>query len=316
MPPITRSELDAIKSRIIDLKQYDELSPEEKKEYVPYNPGLSDAALEKLIGAVNANMMLPIMMQPVMEILSRLPDPNPVQMLANLMKPINEIVKTLDAIKSIQDVPVVGQLAKPVVDLVNSLLEIFGGIVALFLLVGRGVPVFADNLVDSWNIVKSWYKSDPPKTESILTAYANVDWETLMVENPFVAELVKVLRPQIIQPLDTIVQTINTVGAAIEALQASGATYDMQVKNWSKILDFLGVNTDALHIPTEEESARKYAPVTNVVKQWNETLENTLTGKFITIKDNKRLQELRLQREAEKKAKEEAEANASTVVVR
>lgn len=310
MPTITKKELDEIKSRIIQQIDYRFLPPSEKNRYIPYNPGTGDEALEKLIGLINSNMMLPILMQPVMEILSKIPDPNPVQMLANLMKPINEVVKTLDSIKSLQDVPVIGELAKPVVDLVNSLLEIFGGIIGLLFLIGRGTPVFFDNLGHSVDIVKKWYNDNPDSSESIMSAYAAVDWDELLLENPFAEELVKVLRPKIIQPLDTIAQTISTVIAAWNVIEASGATYEAQIKNWEKVLKFLGVNTKALKIPTEEESARKYAPVMDVVTEWNAKLENMLSPKYILKEDNERLQQLRLQREAEKKAKEEAAKKA------
>lgn len=309
---MTKKELDALKSRIISPEQYRDLDPEEKEKYIPYNPGVGDAALEQLIRIINSQMMIPILMQPVFEILSRLPNPNPVQTLANIARPINEIVKTLDAIKSIEDVPVVGQLAKPVVDLVNSLLEVFGGIISLFFLIGKGVPLFADNVVDSYEILEKYMKTQNENSESIMTAYAEVDWKELATNNPIMDEFIKVIRPQIIEPLDTITKTIDTLGTAVTALKASGATFKMQVDTWSKLLEFLGVNTDALHIPTDAEVASKLSSPLNVVKSWNESLENLLSTRYITKEDNAKLLKLREEQEAKEKAEEEAKKKAET----
>ena len=307
---MTKKELDALKSRIITADQYRDLDPEEKEKYIPYNPGVGDAALEQLIRIINSQMMIPILMQPVFEIMSRLPNPNPAQTLANIAQPINEIVKTLDAIKSLEDVPVIGQIAKPLVDLVNSLLEVIGGFVSLFFLIGKGVPLFTDNLVDSYHIIEQYMKTNPENSESILTAYAEVDWEELATNNPIMDEFIKIIRPQIIQPLDTITKTIDTIGVAVTALEASGTTYEGQLNTWSKLFKFLGVKTDALHIPTDDEVKQKLSNPLGVMKSWNESLENLCSTRYITKDDNQKLLKLREEQEAKKKAEEEAKKKA------
>ena len=305
-------KLDALKSRIITADQYRDLDPEEKEKYIPYNPGVGDAALEQLIRIINSQMMIPILMQPVFEIMSRLPNPNPAQTLANIAQPINEIVKTLDTIKSLEDVPVVGELAKPVVDLVNSLLEVVGGFISLFFLIGKGLPLFYDNAVDSYHMVEKYMKTQKENSESIMTAYAEVDWKELAANNPIMDEFIKIIRPQIIQPLDTITKTINTIGVAIAALEASGATFKGQMNTWSKLFKFLGVKTDALHIPTDSEVESKLSNPLNVVKTWNESLENFLSTRYITKEDNATLLKLREKQEAKKKAEEDAKKGDKT----
>lgn len=303
---MTKKELDALRSRIITAEQYRDLDPEDKENYIPYNPAIGDAALEQLIRVINSQMMIPILMQPVFEIMSRLPNPNPAQTLANIAQPINEIVKTLDTVKSLEDVPVVGQLAKPVTDLINSLLEVVGGFISLFFLIGKGVPLFIDNLADSYHILENYMKTSTEKSESIMTAYSEVDWTELAANNPVVDEFIKIIRPQIIQPLDTITKTINTIGVAITALEASGATYKGQLNTWSKLFNFLGVKTDALHIPTDSEVVSKLSSPLNVVKTWNEGLENFLSTRYILKEDNEKLTKLRLEQEAKKQAEEDA----------
>ena len=309
---MTKKELDALKSRIITADQYRDLNPEEKEKYIPYNPGVGDAALEQLIRVINSQMMIPILMQPVFEIMSRLPNPNPAQTLANIAQPINEIVKTLDTVKSLEDVPVIGQLAKPLVDLVNSLLEVIGGFVSLFFLIGKGVPLFADNLVDSYHIIEQYMKTNPESSESILTAYAEVDWEELATNNPIMDEFIKIIRPQIIQPLGTITKTIDSIGVAVTALEASGTTYKAQLNTWEKLFKFLGVKTDALHIPTDSEVESKLSNPLNVVKTWNEGLENFLSTRYILKKDDEKLTKLRLEQEAKKQAEEDAKKGDKT----
>lgn len=308
---ISKKELDALKSRIITADQYRDLDPEEKEKYIPYNPGVGDAALEQLIRIINSQMMIPILMQPVFEIMSRLPNPNPAQTLANIAQPINEIVKTLDTIKSLEDVPVVGELAKPVVDLINSLLEVVGGFISLFFLIGKGVPLFADNAVDSYHMIEKYMKTQEENSESIMTAYAEVDWKELAANNPIMDEFIKIIRPQIIQPLDTITKTINTIGVAITALEASGATFKGQMNTWSKLFKFLGVKTDALHIPTDSEVEAKLSNPLGVVKSWNESLENLLSTRYITKEDNATLLKLREEQEAKKKAEEDEKNEAA-----
>lgn len=309
---MSKKELDALKSRIITADQYRDLDPEEKEKYIPYNPGVGDAALEQLIRIINSQMMIPILMQPVFEIMSRLPNPNPAQTLANIAQPINEIVKTLDTIKSLEDVPVVGELAKPVVDLVNSLLEVVGGFISLFFLIGKGLPLFYDNAVDSYHMIEKYMKTQKENSESIMTAYAEVDWKELAANNPIMDEFIKIIRPQIIQPLDTITKTINTIGVAIAALEASGATFKGQMNTWSKLFKFLGVKTDALHIPTDSEVESKLSNPLNVVKTWNESLENFLSTRYILKEDNATLLKLREKQEAKKKAEEDAKKGDKT----
>ena len=308
---ISKKELDALKSRIITADQYRDLDPEEKEKYIPYNPGVGDAALEQLIRIINSQMMIPILMQPVFEIMSRLPNPNPAQTLANIAQPINEIVKTLDTIKSLEDVPVVGELAKPVVDLINSLLEVVGGFISLFFLIGKGVPLFIDNAVDSYHMIENYMKTQEENSESIMTAYAEVDWKELAANNPIMDEFIKIIRPQIIQPLDTITKTIDTIGVAITALEASGATFKGQMNTWSKLFKFLGVKTDALHIPTDSEVEAKLSNPLGVVKSWNESLENLLSTRYITKEDNATLLKLREEQEAKKKAEEDEKNEAA-----
>lgn len=308
---MSKKELDALKSRIITADQYRDLDPEEKEKYIPYNPGVGDAALEQLIRIINSQMMIPILMQPVFEIMSRLPNPNPAQTLANIAQPINEIVKTLDTIKSLEDVPVVGELAKPVVDLINSLLEVVGGFISLFFLIGKGVPLFIDNAVDSYHMIEKYMKTQEENSESIMTAYAEVDWKELAANNPIMDEFIKIIRPQIIQPLDTITKTINTIGVAITALEASGATFKGQMNTWSKLFKFLGVKTDALHIPTDSEVEAKLTNPLGVVKSWNESLENLLSTRYITKEDNATLLKLREEQEAKKKAEEDEKKEAA-----
>lgn len=303
---LSKNELDAIVSRIISPDQYRDLDKEDKELYMPYNPSAGNAALEQLMRVISSNMMLPILMQPVYEILSRLPDPNPIEKLANLMRPLEQMLKTLDAIKSLEDVPVVGQLAKPVVDLINSLLEVFGGFISLFFLIGRGVPLFWDNAKRSKDILKKYMDENEENTESIMTAYSEVDWKDLAANNPVMYQFIKTIRPQIIEPLDTITKTVDTLITTIEAIEESGATYDDQLKNWERIFKFLGIKTDSLKIPTDEEVASKLSNPLNVVKSWNETLENICGSRYILKSDNEKLMKIRLEQEAKKKAEEEA----------
>lgn len=310
--PMTKKELDALRSRIITAEQYRDLDPDDKEKYIPYNPAIGDAALEQLIRAINSQMMIPILMQPVFEILSRLPNPNPAQTLANIAQPINEIVKTLDTVKSLEDVPVVGQLAKPVTDLINSLLEIVGGFISLFFLIGKGVPLFADNLVDSYRILETYMKTNTKNSESIITAYSEVDWAELASNNPVVDEFIKIVRPQIIQPLDTITKTIDSIGVAITALEESGSTYKSQLNTWEKMFKFLGVKTDALHIPTDSEVESKLSNPLNVVKTWNEGLENFLSTRYILKEDDAKLTKLRLEQEAKKQDEKDAKKGDKT----
>lgn len=305
-------EMEAIINRIITPEQYRDLDPDDKELYIPYNPGPLDAGMEQLIKIINSNMMLPIIMQPVYELISKLPDPNPAQILANLLKPIDAIISTLTEIEKLQDVPVVGQLAKPVVDLINELLEVFGGMISLFFLISRGVPIFMDNIEKSGKMLKDYMKRKDEKTESVMTAYKNIDWEELAKKSPLVKEFIKTIRPQILEPLESITDTAAAIIAIVSIIENMNFSYDGQVKKWEKILKFCGIKTEYLKIPTEEETNRKLgnSPL-KVVKDWNEMLENTLSPRYILKTDNARLRQIRQQQEQEEqeaKRKKEEEA--------
>ena len=309
---VSSKEMEAIIGRIISPEQYRDLDPEAKDLYIPYNPGPLDAGMEQLIKLINSNMMIPIIMQPVYELLGKLPDPNPAQILENLLKPINSIFSTLDEIKNLQDVPVIGQLAKPIVDLINQILEVFGGMIALFFLISRGAPIFMDNIEKSGKILKDYMKRKDEKTESAMTAYKNIDWEELAKKSPLVKEFIKTIRPQILDPLETIEETVDTIILLVTVIENMKFTYDDQIKNWEKIFKFCGIKTEYLKIPTEEETMKKLgnSPL-KIVKDWNETLEKTLSPRYILKTDNERLRQIRQQQEQEEqeaKRKKEEEA--------
>ena len=73
---------------------------------------------------------------------------------------------------------------------------------------------------------------------------------------------------------------------------------------------FLGVKTDALHIPTDDEVKQKLSNPLGVMKSWNESLENLCSTRYITKDDNQKLLKLREEQEAKKKAEEEAKKKA------
>lgn len=143
---ISDAEATLIKNRMIDVKKYKSLPKKQQELYVAINPPTEWADLAKQLTQFLTTMFI---LEPIYEVYTSLPRPTPLEMVVELLKPINTMLELLKSIRSLRDVPVIGTLVAPLCDLLDALFMLLGNIVALVVFFYRfGALIF--DLMDAY----------------------------------------------------------------------------------------------------------------------------------------------------------------------
>jgi len=146
---------------IIDRSAYLALSPEEQKQWVLITPTASDKELAASIDSIADAQKLLEKMEPIQSKAVMIPNPLPGEQVDALLDKIETMVKLLDPIVALTKVPIIGQLAAPVVNLVNAMFSVIGMLLMMVMMTSRGQELF---------------------TDSICKAVDDMDWEALKEE--------------------------------------------------------------------------------------------------------------------------------------
>lgn len=141
-------------SKVISREQYLALSAEEKKNWVAYTP-TSDPQIKKSISMAEAEAQAAKIMQPIHDKLAALPIENlPAEKLKEIVKKFDPLISAKKAIQKLLSTPIIGTLVAPLVDFINSLIEIIGGIFYLLFVIARGQELFLDGVHNAITQVK------------------------------------------------------------------------------------------------------------------------------------------------------------------
>lgn len=130
----------------ISREEYSALPYEEKKKWVAYTP-TSDPELIKEIDIVEAEAKAAQIIQPLHDKLAALPIENlPAEKLQEIIDKIDPMMAAYKAIKKLLGLPIIGQLVAPLVDFINNIVQIIGGLFYLIFVIARGQELFLDGI--------------------------------------------------------------------------------------------------------------------------------------------------------------------------
>lgn len=131
---------------IIDRSEYLALSPEEQKNWVLITPTAEDKELAVSIDSMADAQQILEMVEPLQSKAVLIPNPLPGEQLEVLLDKIEVMVKLLDPIKALTSVPIIGQLAAPIVNLINMVFSVIGMLLMMVMMGARGQEMFTDSI--------------------------------------------------------------------------------------------------------------------------------------------------------------------------
>lgn len=154
--PLNDKQIAIIKEGFIDSEIYNILPDEEKKKYIPKPIPSHMGSIIKMLSDFG---ILATMLAPVFDVLKRLPQPNPFEKILVIFKTIDKLLDIISAIETLEDVPVIGTLASPVVRALRYIVEFF---MSLFYAVIM--------LIDGTAMIIFKLREDIPKIEERINA--------------------------------------------------------------------------------------------------------------------------------------------------
>lgn len=127
---------DIANIELLPIKEYRELSEEEKKQYVEYNPSLTSQAYVQWLNAQNAMVNQMNQLGPMIDKMSVFQGSTPpINQYLKKMKSINSIIdtfnETLGTIDGLKNVKIIGELAEPVFNIVTSLAQMISSLASM-----------------------------------------------------------------------------------------------------------------------------------------------------------------------------------------
>lgn len=203
--PLNDKQISIIQDGFIDSEIYNLLPDEEKINYIPKPLPINMASLIKLLSDFG---ILASLLAPIFDVLKSLPRPNPFEKILVIFKTIDKLLDIISAIETLEDVPVIGTLASPVVRALRYIVEFF---MSLFYAVIM--------LIDGTLMVCFKLRNDIPKIEERIKAMTT-DGETPDELQSWIDKFKEgVLDPfmstkewnQLMKELNSLVQPINDI---------------------------------------------------------------------------------------------------------
>lgn len=119
--PLNDKQISIIQDDFIEMEEYKALPDEKKKDYIP-KPITSMTSIIKLLSDFG---ILATLLAPIFDVLKSLPKPNPFEKILVIFKTIDKLLDIISAIETLEDVPVIGPLASPVVRALRYIVEFF-----------------------------------------------------------------------------------------------------------------------------------------------------------------------------------------------
>lgn len=120
--PLNDRQISIIQDGFINDEKYKSLDDEEKETYIPKPISTNMASLIKLLSDFG---ILATLLAPIFDVLKSLPKPNPFEKILVIFKTIDKLLDIISAIETLEDVPVIGTLASPVVRALRYIVEFF-----------------------------------------------------------------------------------------------------------------------------------------------------------------------------------------------
>ena len=146
---------------IINGEEYSKLSVDDKAKYKVYVPE-SDLEIKSLLDLANTQTKAMSYLKPLHDKIMAMPVDLPGKQFAQAMETLETLISLLDPIKALMGVPIIGQLVKPLVNFLNSLLQTLGNIFYIMNCLILMKDVFTDSYVKVINDI-NWDELDQAK---------------------------------------------------------------------------------------------------------------------------------------------------------
>lgn len=132
-------------ARTIKRKEYEALSKEEKKNWVPYTIE-SDPEIQKQLTEAELIKKATEMVKPVSDKTKFIPNDLPIEKLTKTLDKLNNLMTVQKVVEKITSAPIIGQLAAPVAEALQSIIDILGSAFYIIFAIARGQEIFFDNV--------------------------------------------------------------------------------------------------------------------------------------------------------------------------
>ena len=138
---------------IINGDEYTNLSKEDKAKYRIYVQE-ADPEIKASLDLANAGIKATSYLKPLHDKIMAMPVDLPGKQFAQAIETLETLISLLDPIKALMGVPIIGQLVAPLVNFLNSLLQILGSIFYLLCCLILMKDVFTDSYVKAIDDIK------------------------------------------------------------------------------------------------------------------------------------------------------------------
>jgi len=139
--------------KVISSEQYSSLKPEDKAKYKVY-VAEADPEMKAGLDLANAEIKAAAYLKPLHDKIMAMPVDLPGKQFAQAIETLETMIKLIDPIKALMNVPIIGQLVKPLVDFLNNLIATIGLIFYILCCLILMKDVFTDSYVKAIDDVK------------------------------------------------------------------------------------------------------------------------------------------------------------------
>ena len=141
--PLNDKQISIIQDGFIEMDYYKTLPDDKKKMYIP-KPITAPNSLANIIKLLSDFGILATLSAPVFDVMKNFPQPNPFDKIVVIFKTIDKLMEIVTAIETLEDIPIIGTLASPVVRALRLIIEFFMAIfyAVIMLLDGTMMIIF------------------------------------------------------------------------------------------------------------------------------------------------------------------------------
>lgn len=226
--PLTEKQLNIIRDRMISPEVYDAMDADSQQYYNMFVPATD--SIKTLLNFLRKMGVFTKLLAPIFEILNNLPSPNPLEQVVTIMKLVNSFFDIISKIRSLRDVPIIGQLAAPVLDIFLIVWDI---LVSIILLIFALIDGKLFTLLFTGNYLKrlkeqanEFFGKDTLKElQSVVKGFQNKStWENIEAilgkkeTNKLKKEILKAIKP-VFDIIDTFEKIADNITAMYEFLE-------------------------------------------------------------------------------------------------
>lgn len=284
--------------KLLSEEEYNHLSSDEKELYIPYQPSMSDKAIAAMVRQANTNLKILSKMMPAYDNMVLVPNPLPTEKIESLMTSIDKMTSLLDPIKKLCGTPIIGQLARPFVNLMNAVFLIIGQMLYLIFALGKGQKFFMDSVTETydqidWKGIEEAFREKNKTTESVENM--DINWD--LIPNNDIKKQVQTFQNdnESISSLVSVSNVALKTQDKVSELTLKQHTWDFYYEKLMASMNKLGVDISLLDKPTEKEQEQfdKLFPNPRVMAEKLSSGINKMVEKqYISIEDNEKLKSM------------------------